>query len=341
MIKEIIFATLFKSIFIIISLLLAVAYYTLLERQFMGILQRRKGPLVVGYLGILQPLADGLKLFLKEIIIPCRATRIMFILAPILFFYLSLLPWAFIPFFDSYYITNMNFALLYILTISSLGVYGIILSGWSSNSNYAFLGCLRSTAQMISYEISISFIIISICLNSQSFNLIDIVESQKHIWNIFPFFPLFILFVISALAETNRHPFDLPEAEAELVSGYNVEYSAITFALFSLGEYANILTISLVTTHLFLGGWFLFGYKSFFFLIIKALIFALIFIILRAILPRYRYDQLMNIGWTVILPLSLIILVYNIILFKYYLCPDFINYHTTFKLPIINFKIFK
>jgi NADH-quinone oxidoreductase subunit H len=339
--KTFIISILIKSVIVIISILVAVAYYTLLERQLMGILQRRKGPLVVGYLGLLQPLADGLKLFVKEIIVPSSSNKILFILAPILFFFLSLLPWTIMPYSENFYVCNMNFTLLYLLTISSLSVYGIILSGWASNSNYAFLGCLRSTAQMISYEISISFIIISICLNSQSFNLIEIIEAQKYIWNIFPFFPLFFLFVISILAETNRHPFDLPEAESELVSGYNVEYSAITFAFFSLGEYANILTMSIVTTHLFLGGWYFFGFKSWIFVIIKTLLFSLIFIILRAILPRYRYDQLMSIGWTIILPLSLLFLFYNIILFKFYLCPEYINYATTFKLELPSFKIFK
>jgi len=223
-----------KSIILIISILIGVAYLTLVERQLMGILQRRKGPLVVGFTGLLQPLADGLKLFIKEIIIPSSANKVLFILAPIFFFFLALMNWAIIPFSDNLYLANINLSILYLLSISSLSVYGIILSGWSSNSNYAFLGSLRSTAQMISYEISISFILISICLISQSFNLIDIINNQQNIWNIFTFFPLFILFTISILAETNRHPFDLPEAESELVSGYNVEYSAITFAFFFL-----------------------------------------------------------------------------------------------------------
>lgn len=227
-----IFILALKSLFLIISILISVAYLTLLERQLMGILQRRKGPLVVGFLGLLQPLADGLKLFLKEIIIPSSSNKILFILAPIFSFFFSLLNWAVIPYSEHLILSNINLTIFYLLSISSLNVYGIILSGWSSNSNYAFLGCLRSTAQMISYEISISFILISICLNSQSFNLMDIIITQKDIWNIFTFFPLFILFTISILAETNRHPFDLPEAESELVSGYNVEYSAITFAFF-------------------------------------------------------------------------------------------------------------
>ena len=323
-----------KSIILIISILIGVAYLTLVERQLMGILQRRKGPLVVGFTGLLQPLADGLKLFLKEIIIPSSANKILFIFAPILFFFLSLLNWAIIPFNDNLYFANINLSILYLLSISSLSVYGIILSGWSSNSNYAFLGALRSTAQMISYEISISFILISICLVSQSFNLIDIVNNQKNIWNIFTFFPLFILFVISILAETNRHPFDLPEAESELVSGYNVEYSAITFAFFFLGEYANIILMSLLSSTLFLGGWFFFSIKSALFLIIKTILFTFIFIILRAILPRYRFDQLMSLGWTVILPLSLIFLIINIIIIKYFIYSYFWNINTIFKFKI-------
>jgi len=324
-----------KSLLLIISILIGVAYLTLLERQLMGILQRRKGPLVVGFLGLLQPLADGLKLFLKEIIIPSSSNKILFILAPIFSFFFSLLNWAVIPYSEHLILSNINLTIFYLLSISSLNVYGIILSGWSSNSNYAFLGCLRSTAQMISYEISISFILISICLNSQSFNLMDIIISQKEIWNIFTFFPLFILFTISILAETNRHPFDLPEAESELVSGYNVEYSAITFAFFFLGEYANILLMSLLTTSLFLGGWYIFSYQSFLFFILKTLIFSLIFIILRAILPRYRFDQLMNIGWTIILPLSLIFLFLNIIIFKFFIYQFFLNVPTIFKYSLI------
>jgi len=320
-----------KSIILIISILIGVAYLTLVERQLMGILQRRKGPLVVGFTGLLQPLADGLKLFIKEIIIPSSANKVLFILAPIFFFFLALMNWAIIPFSDNLYLANINLSILYLLSISSLSVYGIILSGWSSNSNYAFLGSLRSTAQMISYEISISFILISICLISQSFNLIDIINNQQNIWNIFTFFPLFILFTISILAETNRHPFDLPEAESELVSGYNVEYSAITFAFFFLGEYANIILMSLLSSSLFLGGWFFLGFKSPLFLIIKTILFTFIFIILRAILPRYRFDQLMSLGWTVILPLSLIFLIFNIIIVKYFIYPYFLNFNTIFK----------
>jgi NADH-quinone oxidoreductase subunit H len=316
-----------KSIILIISILISVAYFTLLERQLMGILQRRKGPLIVGFMGLLQPLADGLKLFLKEIIIPSSANKILFIFAPIFSFFFSLSSWAIIPFSEVLYITNFNLTILYLLSISSLNVYGLILSGWASNSNYAFLGCLRSTSQMISYEISISFILISICLNSQSFNLIDIILFQKNMWNLITFFPLFILFTISILAETNRHPFDLPEAESELVSGYNVEYSAITFALFFLGEYGNIILMSLLTTCLFLGGWNF----NFFFFIFKTVFYSLIFILLRAILPRYRFDQLLELGWKIILPISLIFLIFNIILFKYFIYLYYINFNTFFK----------
>ena len=309
-----------KSLILIISILISVAYYTLLERQFMGILQRRKGPLVVGFNGLLQPLADGLKLFLKEIIIPSSSNKILFIFAPIFSFFFSLSNWGVIPFAETLYISNINLTLLYLLSLSSLNVYGLILSGWASNSNYAFLGCLRSTSQMISYEVSISFILISICLHSESFNLIDIIKMQYPIWNLFTFFPLFIIFTISILAETNRHPFDLPEAESELVSGYNVEYSAITFALFFLGEYANILLMSTLTICLFLGSW------NFF--ILKILIFSLSFILIRAILPRYRFDQLLELGWKTILPISLIFLLFNLIIFKYFIYIYYINFNT-------------
>lgn len=329
-----IFMLIIKSIILIISILISVAYLTLVERQLMGILQRRKGPLVVGFNGLLQPLADGLKLFLKEIIIPSSVNKILFLISPILFFFLSLMNWAVIPFSSDIFYSNINLSILYLLSISSLSVYGIILSGWSSNSNYAFLGCLRSTAQMISYEISISFILINICLNSQSFNLIDIVNKQEEIWNIFTFFPLFLLFSISILAETNRHPFDLPEAESELVSGYNVEYSAIIFAFFFLGEYANIILMSLVVSQLFLGGWFFFGIKSSICLIIKTILFTFVFIIIRAILPRYRFDQLMTLGWSVILPISLILLFFNIIVFKFFISNFFINWNNIFILKI-------
>jgi len=323
--------TIIKSIILIISILVAVAYFTLAERQFMGTLQRRKGPLVTGFLGLLQPLADGLKLFLKEIIIPSSANALIFVFTPLLSFFIALLNWSVLPFENTVYLSNVNLTLFYILSLSSLNVYSIVLSGWSSNSGYAFLGCLRSTAQMISYEISISFILVTICLNSQSFNIIDIVNAQKYAWNMFALLPLFFLFVISILAETNRHPFDLPEAESELVSGYNVEYSAITFAFFFLAEYANILMMSALTTCLFFGGWYFFGYSSFIFLNIKTVIFSLTFIVLRALLPRYRFDQLISLGWTVVLPLSLFFLLLNLVIVKFFLVNTLVNYLVVYK----------
>jgi len=247
--------TVLKILSIVIPLLISVAYFTLAERKIMGSIQRRRGPNVVGYLGLLQPLADGLKLFAKETLLPTAANTGIFVLAPLLTFILSLVGWAVIPFGEGLVLSNVNMGILYLFAVSSLSVYGIVLSGWSSNSKYSFLGSLRSAAQMISYEVSIGFIIISVVLCSGSFNLSDIVCSQENVWYIFPLLPMFLMFFISALAETNRHPFDLPEAEAELVSGYNVEYSAMGFALFFLGEYANMLLMSAMTSILFLGGW--------------------------------------------------------------------------------------
>jgi len=244
-----------KILLIIVPLLISVAYFTLAERKIMGSVQRRKGPNVIGIFGLLQPLSDGLKLFVKETILPSNANTITFVLAPMLTFTLSLLGWAVIPFSSIAVLSDLNVGILYLLAISSLGVYGILISGWASNSKYAFLGCLRSTAQMISYEVSIGFIILTVIVCSGSFNLSKIILAQKSVWFITPLFPMFFLFFISSLAETNRHPFDLPEAEAELVSGYNVEYSAMGFALFFLGEYANMLLMSSLTAILFLGGW--------------------------------------------------------------------------------------
>jgi NADH-quinone oxidoreductase subunit H len=302
----------FKAIAIIVPLLIAVAYFTLLERKIMASIQRRKGPNVVGYLGLLQPLADGLKLFVKETIIPSNSNFFIFLLAPVITFTLSLLGWAVIPFNIGLVASNINVGLLYLLTISSLSVYGILLAGWSSNSKYAFLGALRSISQMISYEISISFILLTVILSSGSLNLTEIVVSQQKIWYIFILFPSFLMFFVSALAETNRHPFDLPEAEAELVSGYNVEYSGMAFALFFLGEYANMLLMSALTTILFFGGWLpfttftLFAYiPAFIWFGGKLLIFVILFCVIRAAVPRYRYDQLMSIGWKTFLPISI------------------------------------
>jgi NADH-quinone oxidoreductase subunit H len=301
--------TIVKILIIIIFILISVAYFTLAERKILGAIHRRRGPNVIGVFGLLQPLADGLKLFLKETILPANADQLIFIIAPILTFIISLMGWAVIPFSRYSTISELNLGLLYILAISSIGVYGIIMSGWSSNSKYSFLGSLRSAAQMVSYEVSIGFIIISIILCVGSFNLQNIIEAQKNIWFIVPFFPLFLMFCVSGLAETNRHPFDLPEAEAELVSGYNVEYSAMGFALFSLGEYGNMLVMSSTIIILFLGGWLapfqLIFIPDVLWFALKICLFVIFFIWIRAALPRYRYDQLMSLGWKAFLPLSI------------------------------------
>jgi len=294
----------------VIPLLISVAYFTLAERKILGAIQRRRGPNVVGAYGLLQPLADGLKLFVKEAIIPSNSNKLIFIISPLITFVISLMGWVVIPYNKYSLVADIDLGLLYLFAVSSLGVYGIIMSGWSSNSKYAFLGALRSTAQMVSYEISIGFIIATIVVCCGSFKLSTIIEAQRYTWYIVPFFPLFLMFFISGLAETNRHPFDLPEAEAELVSGYNVEYSAMGFALFSLGEYANMLLMSSLTIILFLGGWqpvisFLSFISGGLWFGAKICIFVILFVWMRAALPRYRYDQLMNIGWKVFLPLSL------------------------------------
>lgn len=301
-----------KFLFILVPVLVSVAFFTLLERKFIGYIQRRKGPNVVGYFGLLQPFADGLKLLIKEPIIPSNANRYLYICAPIITLFLSFINWIIIPFNYGVVIANINIGILYLFAISSLNVYGIILAGWSSNSKYAFFGALRSAAQMISYEVSIGIIIIVILLVVGSLNLTDIVLAQNDIWFVIPFFPLFILFIISAIAETNRAPFDLPEAEAELVSGYNVEYSSVGFAFFFIGEYANIILMSTLSTILFFGGWLLpFNFLNssvfiqIFFFSLKILANILFFILVRAAFPRYRYDQLMRLGWKVYLPLSL------------------------------------
>ncbi len=301
-----------KCLVIAVPLILAVAYFTLLERKVMGGIQRRRGPDVVGAWGLLQPFADALKLVVKETILPSNANTVIFVIAPILTFFLAIVGWAVIPFGVGMVFSDLNVGVLYLFAISSLGVFGIIMSGWSSNSKYAFLGGLRSAAQMVSYEVSIGFVLVAVLLCVGSLNLTEVVLAQQSIWFAIPLFPMFLMFFISALAETNRHPFDLPEAEAELVAGYNVEYSAIGFALFFLGEYANMILMSSITTILFLGGWlpaldvlplnlipgpFWFG--------LKALFFMLLFIWARAAYPRYRYDQLMRLGWKVFLPLSL------------------------------------
>jgi NADH-quinone oxidoreductase subunit H len=307
---------------IVVPVLLSVAYLTLAERKVIGWMQYRKGPNVVGPFGLLQPLADGAKLFLKETIVPSVANRVMFILAPMITFILSLIAWAVIPFDSNLVVADINVGVLYLFAISSLGVYGIIMAGWASNSKYAFYGALRSAAQMVSYEVSIGFVIVSVLLAVGSLNLSTIVESQSGgimNWHFFGIlFPMFIVFIISALAETNRAPFDLPEAEAELVSGYNVEYSAMTFAMFFLGEYANMILMSGMTAILFLGGWMApFDFAPFtwipgpiwFALKIGAILF--IFLWVRATFPRYRYDQLMRLGWKIFLPLSLFWVVFT------------------------------
>nr|WAX04123.1 NADH dehydrogenase subunit 1 [Polysiphonia sp.] len=303
----------FLKIFsIIFPLLVSIAYMTLAERKVMGGIQRRKGPDIVGIFGLLQPLADGLKLFVKETILPSSANITIFILAPILTFLFGLLSWCVIPFDEGLVFADLNIGVLYLLAISSLGVYGIIIAGWSSNSKYAFLGALRSTAQMISYEVSIGLIIINVLLCSGSLNFSEIVLAQQNIWFIVPLFPISLMFYISILAETNRAPFDLPEAEAELVAGYNVEYSAMGFALFFLGEYANMILMSSLTTLFFLGGWLPLIPLNIFFWIpgsiwfgLKVIILLFGFIWVRSSFPRYRYDQLMRLGWKIFLPLSL------------------------------------
>ena len=283
---------------IVLPLLGAVAYLTLMERKVIGAMQLRKGPNVVGPFGLLQPLADGLKLMLKEVIIPNMANKKLFLLAPIITFFLALIGWAVIPFSEDFVLADLNVGVVYLLATSSLGVYGVIIAGWASNSKYAFLGAIRSSAQMISYEVSIGLIIISVVLLAGSLNLSDIVLAQQNCWFILPMFPMFILFFASALAETNRHPFDLPEAEAELVAGYNVEYSSMPFSMFFLGEYANMILISSFAAILFLGGWlppidnaFFNLLPAPFWLIFKIIFLLFCFIWVRATLPRYRYDQ--------------------------------------------------
>ena len=295
---------------IVVPMLLAVAYLTYAERKVIAAMQLRKGPNVVGPFGLLQPLADGAKLFLKETVVPTGASKAVFFIAPALTFILALVAWAVVPFDEGWVLANINVGVLYLFAISSLGVYGIIMAGWASNSKDAFLGGLRSAAQMVSYEVSIGFVMISVLLCVGSLNLSDVVHAQaKGVWFVLPHLPLFVIFFISGLAETNRAPFDLPEAEAELVSGYNVEYSAMTFALFFLGEYANMILMSGMISILFLGGWLApFGLTFIPGVIWFALKIAFIlfgFLWVRATFPRYRYDQLMRLGWKVFLPFSL------------------------------------
>jgi NADH-quinone oxidoreductase subunit H len=297
---------------IVLPLLGAVAYLTLMERKVIAAMQLRRGPNVVGPFGLLQPLADGVKLMFKEVIIPTKANKVLFLLAPVITFVLAMIGWAVIPFSETFVIADINVGVTYLLATSSLGIYGVIIAGWASNSKYAFLGAIRSSAQMISYEVSIGLIIISVVLCVGSLNLSDIVLAQQNHWFILPMFPMFILFFISGLAETNRHPFDLPEAESELVAGYNVEYSSMPFSMFFLGEYANMILISAFASILFLGGWlpicdneFCKMIPGFIWLCAKIFIMLFCFIWVRATLPRYRYDQLMRLGWKVFLPFSL------------------------------------
>ncbi len=297
---------------IVVPLLLAVAYLTYAERKVIGAMQLRKGPNVVGPFGLMQPIADGVKLLVKETIIPSGANRVVFMLAPMVTFVLSLVAWSVIPFDAGLVLADINVGILYLFAISSLGVYGIIMAGWASNSKYAFLGALRSAAQMVSYEVAIGFVIITVLLCVGSLNLSDIVMAQEDLWFFIPLLPMFVIFFVSILAETNRAPFDLPEAEAELVAGYNVEYSAMTFALFFLGEYANMILMSAMTVILFLGGWLApFDVAPFTWIpgpawfALKIALVLFCFLWVRATFPRYRYDQLMRLGWKVFLPASL------------------------------------
>jgi len=305
---------------IIVPLLLLVAYYTYAERKVLAYSQLRKGPNVVGPFGLLQPIADGLKLLMKETVVPSGANRVVFIAAPILTFTLALVAWAVIPFDYGAAVANINVGILYLFAISSLGVYGIIMAGWASNSRYAFLGALRSAAQMVSYEVSIGFVLVTVLLCAGSLNLSDIVVAQRHVWFVFPLLPMAVIFFVSGLAETNRAPFDLPEGESELVAGYFVEYSAMAFALFYLGEYANMILVSAMTTILFLGGWLPpFGLEPFsgvaahiwhgLWLLAKTFFVMFCILWMRATFPRFRYDQLMRLGWKVFLPFSLFWLV--------------------------------
>jgi len=297
---------------ILVPLLLSVAYLTYAERKVIAAMQLRKGPNVVGPFGLLQPIADAVKLLFKENILPAGANKVVFVLAPMLIFTLGLVGWAVIPFDEGWVLADINVGILYLFAISSLGVYGVIMAGWASNSKYPFLGALRSAAQMVSYEISMGFVIVTVLLCVGSLNLTDIVLAQQGMWFAVPLLPMFVIFFISTLAETNRAPFDLPEAEAELVSGYNVEYSSMTFALFFLGEYANMILMSAITTILFLGGWLPIADVAPFNWIPGIVWFAgktalvlFFFLWVRATFPRYRYDQLMRLGWKVFLPLSL------------------------------------
>ena len=309
---SIIFQEIYKILFLLVPVLVSVAMIVWLDRRVWAFVQKRQGPNVVGPFGLLQSLADALKYIFKEIIIPSSSNKVIFILAPIVTMTLALIAWAVIPFSETQVLANINVGILYLFAVSSLGVYGIIMGGWASNSKYPFLGAIRSAAQMVSYEVSIGIIIINVLLCVGSLNLNDIVLAQQNIWFVIPLFPMFVIFFISALAETNRPPFDLPEAEAELVAGYQTEYSGMMYAMFWLGEYANILLMCALGSILFLGGWLSpIDFYPFnlipgaFWLILKILFLFILFALVKATVPRYRYDQLMRLGWKIFLPLSL------------------------------------
>ena len=309
---NIFFTEVYKIVFLLIPVLTAVAMIVWLDRRVWAFVQKRRGPNVVGPFGLFQSLADALKYIFKEMIVPASANKVIFILAPIVTMTLALIAWAVIPFSENYVLADINVGILYIFAVSSLGVYGIIMGGWASNSKYPFLGAIRSAAQMVSYEVSIGVIIINVLLCVGSLNLKDIVLAQENMWFVVPLFPMFVIFFISALAETNRPPFDLPEAEAELVAGYQTEYSGMMYAMFWLGEYANILLMCALGSILFLGGWLspidvypLNIIPSPIWLILKILLLFFLFALVKAIVPRYRYDQLMKLGWKIFLPLSL------------------------------------
>ena len=309
---NIVFQEIYKILFLLVPVLVSVAMIVWLDRRVWAFVQKRKGPNVVGPFGLLQSLADALKYIFKEIIIPASSNKVIFILAPIITMTLALIAWAVIPFSENQVLADINVGILYIFAVSSLGVYGIIMGGWASNSKYPFLGSIRSAAQMVSYEVSIGIIIINVLLCVGSLNLNDIVLAQQNMWFIIPLFPMFVIFFISSLAETNRPPFDLPEAEAELVAGYQTEYSGMMYAMFWLGEYANILLMCALGSILFLGGWL--SPLDFYpfdlipgavWLILKILFLFILFALVKAVVPRYRYDQLMRLGWKIFLPLSL------------------------------------
>ena len=309
---NIVFQEIYKILFLLVPVLVSVAMVVWLDRRVWAFVQKRQGPNVVGPFGLLQSLADALKYIFKEIIIPSSSNKVIFILAPIVTMTLALVAWAVIPFSATQVLADINVGILYLFAVSSLGVYGIIMGGWASNSKYPFLGAIRSAAQMVSYEVSIGVIIINVLLCVGSLNLNDIVEAQKNLWFVIPLFPMFVIFFISALAETNRPPFDLPEAEAELVAGYQTEYSGMMYAMFWLGEYANILLMCAMGAILFLGGWMspieIYPFTlvpGAIWLILKILLLFVLFALVKAIVPRYRYDQLMRLGWKVFLPLSL------------------------------------